>query len=69
MKSKITISFSCPEKTASLIDDYAARYGVSRSSCITMMCNAFLIADSRTSCSCSDFRISDPHKEVRHNGN
>lgn len=48
MKTKITISFSCPEKTALLIDDYAAHYGISRSACITMMCNSFLIADSKT---------------------
>ena len=48
MKTKTTIAFSCPEKTALLIDDYAVRHDISRSACITMMCNAFLIADSKT---------------------
>ena len=46
MKTKTTIEFSCPEKTAKLIDEYASRLGISRSACITMMCNAYIIADS-----------------------
>lgn len=64
MKTKTTIAFSCPEKTALLIDDYAVRHGISRSACITMMCNAFLIADKRSICPGSDSCISDLHKEV-----
>lgn len=64
MKTKKTIAFSCPEKTALLIDDYAIRHGISRSACITMMCNAFLIANSRSSYADSDSCISDLHKEV-----
>lgn len=64
MKTKTTIAFSCPEKTALLIEDYAIRHGISRSACITMMCNAFLIADRRTSCSDSDSAA----KEVQENG-
>lgn len=46
MKTKTTIAFSCPEKTAQLIDEYSSRLGISRSACITMMCNAYIIADS-----------------------
>ena len=46
MKTKTTIAFSCPEKTAKLIDEYSTRLGISRSACITMMCNAYIIADS-----------------------
>lgn len=46
MRTKTTIAFSCPEKTAQLIDEYASRLGISRSACITMMCNAYIIADS-----------------------
>ena len=46
MRTKTTISFSCPEKTAQLIDEYASRLGITRSACITMMCNAYIIADS-----------------------
>ena len=64
MKTKTTIAFSCPEKTALLIDDYAIRHGISRSACITMMCNAFLIAASSSSYADSDFCISDLHKEA-----
>lgn len=63
MKTKTTIAFSCPEKTALLIDDYATRHGISRSACITMMCNAFLIADSRTFPNPSVSSISDLRKE------
>lgn len=48
MKTKTTIAFSCPDKTALLIEDYAIRHGISRSAAITMMCNAFLIADQRS---------------------
>lgn len=62
MKTKTTIAFSCPEKTALLIDDYAIRHGISRSACITMMCNAFLIADSRPSYADTGSRISNSHK-------
>ena len=54
MKTKTTIAFSCPKKTAELIDDYASRHGISRSACITMMCNAFLIAGARSSYANSD---------------
>lgn len=54
MKTKITIAFSCPKKTVELINDYASRHGISRSACITMMCNAFLIADARSSYASSD---------------
>lgn len=48
MKTKTTIAFSCPEKTALLIEDYAIRHGISRSAAITMMCNTFIIADQRS---------------------
>lgn len=64
MKTKTTIAFSCPEKTALLIDDYAIRHGISRSACITMMCNAFIISEQRTQYANSDFSISDLNKEV-----
>lgn len=47
MKTKTTIAFSCPEKTVRIIDEYSARLGISRSACITMMCNAYIVADSR----------------------
>lgn len=47
MKTKTTIAFSCPEKTAQLINEYSSHLGISRSACITMMCNAYIIADSR----------------------
>ena len=47
MKTKTTIAFSCPEKTASIIDEYSSRLGISRSACITMMCNAYIVADNR----------------------
>lgn len=46
MKTKTTIAFSCPEKTAQLIDEYASRLGISRSACITMMCNSYIVANS-----------------------
>ena len=45
MKTKTTIAFSCPEKTAKLIDEYASHLGISRSACITMMCNAYIVVD------------------------
>ena len=45
MRTKITIAFSCPKKTARLIDEYASRLGISRSACITMMCNSYIVAD------------------------
>lgn len=47
MKTKTTIAFSCPEKTARIIDKYSSRLGISRSACITMMCNAYIVADNR----------------------
>lgn len=47
MKTKTTIAFSCPEKTARIIDEYSARLGISRSACITMMCNAYIVTDNR----------------------
>lgn len=46
MKTKTTIAFSCPEKTARIIDEYSSRLGISRSACITMMCNAYIVADN-----------------------
>lgn len=61
VKTKVTIAFSCPEKTAKIIDEYSARLGVSRSACITMMCNAFMIADSKTF---PVFNISDLREEA-----
>lgn len=61
MKTKTTIAFSCPEKTAEIIDEYSARLGISRSACITMMCNAFMIADSKTF---PVFNISDLREEA-----
>lgn len=64
MKTKTTIAFSCPEKTALLIDDYAVSHGISRSACITMMCNAFLIANSKTSLPSAVPSISDLRKEA-----
>ena len=56
MKTKTTIAFSCPEKTARIIDEYSSRLGISRSACITMMCNAYIIADSR-------YSFSDPRPD------
>ena len=47
MKAKTTIAFSCPEKTAQIINEYSSRLGISRSACITMMCNAYIVADNR----------------------
>lgn len=47
MKTKITIAFSCPEKTVRIIDEYSDSLGISRSACITMMCNAYIAADTR----------------------
>lgn len=61
MRTKTTIAFSCPENTARIIDEYSARLGISRSACITMMCNAFLIADSKTF---PAFTISDLREEA-----
>ena len=46
MRTKTTIAFSCPEKTAKLIDEYASRLGISRSACITMMCNSYIVSDN-----------------------
>ena len=47
MKTKTTIAFSCPEKTSRIIDEYSSRLGISRSACITMMCNAYILEDNR----------------------
>ncbi len=47
MKTRTTIAFSCPEKTAQIIDEYSSRLGISRSACITMMCNAYIVEDNR----------------------
>lgn len=47
MKKKTTIAFSCPAKTARIIDEYSSMLGISRSACITMMCNAYIVADNR----------------------
>ena len=46
MKTKTTIAFSCPKTTAQFIDEYSTRLGISRSACITMMCNAYIVADN-----------------------
>lgn len=51
MKTKTTIAFSCPKSTAKVIDEYSSRLGISRSACITMMCNAYIVADFRNSAS------------------
>ena len=51
VKTKVTIAFSCPEKTARIINEYSSRLGISRSACITMMCNAYIVADFRNSAS------------------
>ena len=45
MKPKITLAFSCPERTAQIIKEYSDVLGISRSACITMMCNAYIAAD------------------------
>lgn len=45
MKTKTTIAFSCPENTARIINEYSEALGISRSACITMMCNAYIAAD------------------------
>ena len=47
MKTKTPIAFCCPDKTARIIDEYSTRLGISRSACITMMCNAYIVADNR----------------------
>lgn len=46
MKTKTTIAFSCPENTARIINEYSEALGISRSACITMMCNAYIVADN-----------------------
>ena len=56
MRTKTTIAFSCPEKTAQLIDEYASRLGISRSACITMMCNSYIVSDR-------DYRFSGTIQE------
>ena len=66
MKTKTTIAFSCPNITLEHINDFASRHGISRSACITMMCNAFLIADARSTYANSD---SIHTREVPSNGN
>ena len=66
MKTKTTIAFSCPKTTLKYIDDYASRHGISRSACITMMCNAFLIADARSSYANTDsIRIREALTNVK----
>lgn len=45
VKTKVTIAFSCPENTARIINEYSEALGISRSACITMMCNAYIAAD------------------------
>ena len=65
MKTKITIAFSCPENTTRIINEYSARLGISRSACITMMCNAYIIADNRYGFSSPD---PDSLKEGASNG-
>ena len=45
MRTKTAIAFSCPKNTAKLIDEYASQLGISRSACITMMCNAYIVVD------------------------
>lgn len=65
MRTKTTIAFSCPESTAKIIDKYSAKLGISRSACITMMCNTYIIADSHYSLSCPDV---DPFEEGARNG-
>ena len=69
MKTKTTIAFSCPEKTARIIDEYSSRLGISRSACITMMCNAYIVADDRCNCySCINV-IGKTMEEGESNGN
>ena len=65
MKTKTTIAFSCPEKTARIIDEYSSRLGISRSACITMMCNSYIVADS--GCRFSNI-IGERLKEGESNG-
>ena len=45
MKTKTTIAFSCPKSTAQIINEYSDALGISRSACITMMCNSYIAAD------------------------
>ena len=66
MRTKTTIAFSCPESTAKIIDKYSAKLGISRSACITMMCNIYIIADGNYSLSCPD---ADSLEEGASNGN
>ena len=63
MTTRTTIAFSCPTKTAALIDEYSTRYGISRSACITMMCNSFIVANSTNVYRDTD-SISDLRKEA-----
>lgn len=63
MTTRTTIAFSCPTKTAALIDECSTRYGISRSACITMMCNAFIVANTAPAYRDTD-SISDLRKEA-----
>ena len=65
MKNKITIAFSCPERTAQIINEYSDALGISRSACITMMCNAYIAADKAYGFSNV---IAEPVKEGASNG-
>ena len=65
MKTKTTIAFSCPERTAQIINEYSEALGISRSACITMMCNAYIAADKPYGFSHPN---ADSLKEVASNG-
>ena len=65
MKTKTTIAFSCPESTAQIINEYSEALGISRSACITMMCNAYIAADKAYGFSNV---IAGPLKEGASNG-
>lgn len=49
MKTRITITFSCPVNTARIINEYSTRLGITRSACIAMMCNEYIANDFRNS--------------------
>ena len=69
MKTKTTIAFSCPENTARIIDEYSSRLGISRSACITMMCNAYIVADDRCNRYSGINAIGKRMEEGESNGN
>ena len=64
MKTKTTIAFSCPERTAQIINEYSEALGISRSACITMMCNAYIAADK---CYSFGYLTAERIKEVENN--